>query len=530
MRKAIVLLTFCSLLHCQLMGGTAAGDDTIISRQINALVEKYVEYFSLSDLNGNYHFSFEKRFRDLFVSEAQIFNYLPQTTTYQQPISIDQYVNLVRIEMQDRILRPGAFEYYEVSRNYNPESGIVFIDLVLAKMVRIYSKHNYEQFFEIDILLQFNLIWDREQNTILIRSVSRKLPDIVDLEFRVFYADRTQARFSEVHFVYFDELLEQELWRKRKTNADGILTLSNVPENVVLAMYAGPGQRVLLENRWSASHWFNANEYQRFIVIEPEASTGRSFRKNSLNFRVNYDFPMFLMKIGNVRHYPHENPKVNMQPARGYSLDFRRALWRQNQFSLNAGIGLASSQLNVDVDARRLFSHPSGLMRRGNSSGGDTLFSRIIRETYTKEETRIPFLLSVSFAPLNRIFGEVDLIFRGGYSLTHDIDYSLFLEQDLEADVAPHFSLSQVSLVGDFQSRNPFAFSVELDFGFNLYKQILFLRYNLLYRFSTLGDQQRDLGYWQIADDHDNFFVPMLQRNELEFVNFSVGAGFTIKF
>lgn len=501
---------------------------------VNQLINEYVELFSITDQNGTYHQNFENRFRNLFVDEAVIFNFLPDTEKYNYVISINDYIEAVITEMTDRIIRPGITEFYiaERSRLNEDVTDIFIYKVLLNKTIHFYSKDNYENLYNSELDLVIEIIVDKPKRRYRIQSVKPALPKVVTLSYTVYFPDRLPVKNQVVFFTYFDREIGKEVVRKRFTDHKGFVHISNVPEYAELKISTNDDFEIILDVDKTARQWSKLSEKDRFIILHANKKIKRLIKPFKLRLGTKYHFPILHAIVSNYKHYAFENPVIDLIPDFDYQFLITRYFFLQQDFGLALGFGFEYNSMKINVETRNIVFYNSEMKNSWAGNQSDFITGRIIKEQYNWEGIRFPFFLTYIYYSDNKLFESIDLSLVFRYHISPTITYSLMIEEIPEADGDNSGETAFIieGFTGEFKQDRPFSVALEMAFNFNLYKDLLIMQYSLAYGLTDIGNKQRLYFHGDDPNNSQNTYNPFLKNNQLKYYNLALGLGFAIKF
>lgn len=515
--------------NCKAFDGRIDSTDILVHNLIN----NYLELFSITDQSGVYHQYFETQFRNLFTEDGEILNFHKESPLYNQIINLDRYISSALVEAENKIIRPGVSEFHISERVRLDEPGVFIYQVYLNKVIHFYSKLNYENLYDSEIKLHIDVLVDLNNTTCMIRSVKPVLPNVISLDYNVYFPDRRPAQNQPVIFSYFDDEQGKIVKRKRYTNHRGHVRVSNIPHDAEIKISAEDDLEVILDVTKTAHQWNILSEKDRFIILGPRKKTiNRSYKPYKLRVGTKYHFPVLFAIIADYRHYAFENPIIELQPDFDYYFIVSRSLLSRPDFGFALGYGIEYNSSRINIETRDLIFFNPQLKSTLVNYQSDNITGIVIKEQYHWQGVRFPFFLTWIYHSNNRFFESFDLSLVFRYHMSPRIEYSLFLEEladnDPENPEVTGFVIEGFS--GKFIQSRPLSIGAEMAFNFNIYNDVIILQYSLAYGLSDIGNYQRSYFNKAETTSAQESYAPFLKNKKLRYYNLALGLGLAIKF
>ncbi len=501
--------------------------DSIIEENIEDLLQRYLEYFNLSDIKGDYHFSYENNFRSLFEEDAKMHNFLPGTRHYQQSVVLDDYISGVKSTLDNYIVRPGELDYRVERIAKTGLFDLLTAEVLLNKRVLLYSKATYEVFYDLDLPLTVTILVDFDNDIYRISGIQAESTRVVDLSFRVLDNNNNLLRYKGFDFVYYDPHLGTQITRTRYSDSKGVVRINKVPEEAEIQLKSKDKIYQSLLSLKDAGAWSEATVSERFYVFAPveEAVTPPT---HVIRFGITYPLPIVTLQIGCSMHRLTDNPMVDLQKELGFYLDYSKVLFFRGNHGVSLGGGIDYMPLRIHAHTRDLVYLDAELTDKSGLPDEHHI-ARITQEKYLMDAWSIPVIISYTYYTNNKYFKGVSIWADGRYVYEPDVKFSYKVDKNPYMNYAYNEPLVFAkTMEGSFRQEQKVMYTIGSLFSFNLYNDFLFLQYRLAYGFQRLGNQ-RSVIYTPKREESDNLlYDPVFKNHQLKFRNLQIGVGLSL--
>ncbi len=536
-KHAWFFLSLCLTMHAVAASSDDLPPDSVIMHKTNELVMKFLDSYTLSDINGNYSRLGDSLFITLFSEQASMYNFFPGTMNYRRNIPVDSYQNIIRRLYKDMIIQPGIADYsIEVTADSRDE-GFMFYRAEIMTDVILFS-NRFDRIADIDLHLYISIEADLVKNTYSITQVTDASPALVDLAFRFLDTNRDPLRALPVVFSYYADSKKNELSRLRHTDSNGWVKFSYVPADKILGITLPHGYSLLLDNNLTARQWHSIPTTERLMFVNQgldfitnkffaEAGFSRhAFMHNSLN-QQGFDFVNF-------------NQDFDFQTENSFYFDIAYNIFQKNRHQILIGSGIeyfnASFQMSTDSVAQVF---PS-LFDQDDSKFSLVIRANDILESYTFQSYALPFFITYRYQTRNRHIPAIDLSAKGLYFFSEKLSYDVMLTEETLCiyeqnsltvkqlgqydDQANVFSENN-SLRGELDNSQRVALSAHLAVNITLVEGYLWLQPRVMYHFFQFGNKQNSYQNPNNNSSNAYYYNPSFSYSSYYkgFVNYGLG-------
>lgn len=536
-------IIFLIIIPLNFVIGQNIESDSITEKETDIVMQKYIELFGVSDIEGNFYKNIENRFQSLFTNNAMIYNYLPGTPYYQQNITVTEYIEIIKSHYNHRIIRAGkALDYETIYSALDIEKGLYRVENKWQKNVLIFDKDSYRKVEDITINLVTTLVYDDASESFLIERIA--LPGIkyINLTFRVLSPNRQPKKFIPLDFSYKVNDREK-LNRRRHTNHNGEVFISRVPENAILSITSPGGYALEAFQEQTAGQWKNIDIKDRFLILK-KSSNDTSESKN-IRFSGGFLFPLQILGVtlnNPVTNANHSFRNGYLPVKTGGYMQLSGSFRIYKSIYLLMGLGFEYLPFHLESTVPS-FIYPTLLNDDGNLEiNEDVIIGEVNKDTYNASILRMPLSIGLQYKThKNRTFSGASLNALMKYTYPFEMNYMLNISDDrktLAKFIAYHHKKDEKSnllqngsitqIAGEMSSSDNLALGMEAVFNFNLHKDILVLQYRASYHFHHIFSNS-SANQFSIQNEVYRYF-PLLENYELTYSSLYLGMGLAVSF
>lgn len=546
--RGILLLLIMNLASCPIFSyGAIFRETDLPSDRVEKVVMKYVDLFSLSDNAEGYHPSYENRFIDLFEEDARLLNYFPGTRGFFSEVTIEQYIEIVKEILEDRIIQPGVFDYEIDKIEWDSQSDKYKSLVSLEKEIAIFKKDSEsilgERLIVFEVSLHFIISVDREGSTAKISGISREMLPMVDLEFMLLGPDREPMGRKPVGFKYSDH---NGAWitRQRYSSNSGNLFISYLPAEARIQISPPEGYSFIFPETRTASEWARIPESYRILLISPEKKLLPKSKQSAIGFGANVFFLTGNGSFNTNLIQVQENQDTRLTQNLRLYLNYSYLFLNRPNYGLSIGAGLEHASMRILSEIDHAFQEFPDQVDRDNDIFNLQIIGEDIREEYIITIQSVPVFLSWQFYVNHNLLKKIAVTPKFNYFLSKRAEYSFSLTQTTRGyypqygivlqGVSDYQFLNRVPVSKAFtrveSSRNRnFSYGGELVFTFNLLRDFLFLNYAIGYE-NMLAGQMREDYMLTKNPDLGYLYNPSLTTGKMYFHQFKMGLGLVYRF